>query len=157
MILVEPELSATNAQISASEEPITMQPPNMQRFPLTVWQRCRPQARLQSEGIKITSEEVTDYSDEDEDTIVIAWSKVEEQFNSVKEFPNLFPKTIPTKLPPLRDVNHCIDPKPGSEWLLLQECYILVYKLVVMKLIVVEYIRVGRTGANAYSIRIKLY
>ena len=32
----------------------------------------------------------------------------------------------------------------------------LVYKPLVMGLIVVEYIRVGRTGVNAYSIRIKL-
>ena len=39
---------------------------------------------------------------------------------------------------------------------LLREFYILVYKLVVMRLIVVEYIRVGRTGVNAYSITIKL-
>ena len=39
---------------------------------------------------------------------------------------------------------------------LLWESYILVYKLVVMGLIVVEYIRVGRTGVNVYSIRIKL-
>ena len=40
--------------------------------------------------------------------------------------------------------------------ILLQESYILVYKLVVMGLIAVEYIRVGRTGVNAYSIRKKL-
>ena len=39
---------------------------------------------------------------------------------------------------------------------MLQESYVLVYKLVVMELIAVEYIRVGRTGVNAYSIRIKL-
>ena len=44
-------------------------------------------------------------------------SKVEEQFNVVKELPNLFPKTTPTELPPLRNMNHCIDPKPGSELL----------------------------------------
>ena len=39
---------------------------------------------------------------------------------------------------------------------LLREFYILVYKLVVMGLIAVEYIRVGRTGVNAYTIRINL-
>ena len=39
---------------------------------------------------------------------------------------------------------------------MLRESYILVYKLVVMGLIVVEYIRVGRTGVNAHSIRIKV-
>ena len=44
-------------------------------------------------------------------------SKVEEQFNPVKEFPNLFLKTIPTKLLPLRNVKHGIDPKGGSGWL----------------------------------------
>ena len=39
---------------------------------------------------------------------------------------------------------------------MLRESYILVYKLVVIGLIVVEYIIVGRTGVNAYTIRIKL-
>ena len=39
---------------------------------------------------------------------------------------------------------------------LLRESYILIYKLVVTGLIAVEYIRVGRTGINAYSIGIKL-
>ena len=117
MILEEPSLSAANVQISASKEPVTIQPPNMQRFPLTVWQKPRTQARLRSATIKITCEKVTDYSNEDEVAIVIASSKVAKQFNSVKEFPNLFPKTIPTELPPLRKVNHRINLKPGSEWL----------------------------------------
>ena len=40
--------------------------------------------------------------------------------------------------------------------IVLRESYVLVYKLVVMGLIGVEYIRVGRTSVNAYSIRIKL-
>ena len=40
---------------------------------------------------------------------------------------------------------------------MLQESYVVVYKLVVMGLIAVEYIRIGRTGVNAYSIRIKVY
>ena len=40
---------------------------------------------------------------------------------------------------------------------MLWESYILVHKLVVMGLIVVEYIRVGRTGVNAYTMRIKPY
>ena len=118
MILGEPAFSAANAQISASKEPVTIQPPNIQRFPLTVWQRPKTQASIQSAAIKITCKEVTNYSDEDEDVIVIALSKVEEQFNPVKEFSNLFPKTIPTELPPLGNMNHHIDPKPGSEWLL---------------------------------------
>ena len=39
---------------------------------------------------------------------------------------------------------------------MLRESYILVYDLVVMELIAVEYMTVGRTGVNAYSIRIKL-
>ena len=34
IILVEPALSTINAQISACKEPVTIQPPNMQRFPL---------------------------------------------------------------------------------------------------------------------------
>ena len=89
----------------------------MQWFPLTVWQRPRTQASFRSAAIKIIYEEVTNYSDKDEDPIIIASSKVKEQFNSVKQFPNLFPKTIPAELPPLKNVNHHIDPKPGSEWL----------------------------------------
>jgi hypothetical protein len=112
MILGEPALSSVKALIPATKEAVTIQPPNMQRFPLTVWQRKRPQAGFRSAAIQITCEEVTDYSDEEEDAIVIASSKVEEQFNPVKEFPNLFPKTIPTELPPLREVNHRIDPIP---------------------------------------------
>ena len=82
-----------------------------------MWQRPRTQASFRSAAINITCEEVTHYSDEDEDTISIASSKVEEQFNLVKEYFNLFPKTIPTELPPLKNVNHCIDPKPGSKWI----------------------------------------
>ena len=81
-----------------------------------MWQRPRTQTSFQSAAIKITCEEITDYSDKNEDAIVIASSKVEKQFNSGKEFPNLFPKTILTELPLLRDVNQRIDPKPGSEW-----------------------------------------
>ena len=42
---------------------------------------------------------------------------MEAQFNPVKQFLNLFSKTIPNKLLPLREVKHCIDPKPESEWL----------------------------------------
>ena len=38
MILGEPALSVVKAQISASTEPITIQPLNMQQFPLTAWQ-----------------------------------------------------------------------------------------------------------------------
>ena len=117
MIFVEPALSAVNAQISASKEPDTIQPPNMQQFALTMWQRSRTQASFRSAATKLTYEEVTDHNDEDEDAIVIASSKVKERFYPVEKFPNLFSKTIPTELPPLRIVNHRIDPKPGSEWL----------------------------------------
>ena len=67
--------------------------------------------------MKITSKEVTVYRDEDENASVIVLPKVEEQFNPVKQFPNLFPKTMQTELPLLRNVNHLIDPKPRSEWL----------------------------------------
>ena len=77
----------------------------------------RTQASYQSASIQITWEEVTDYRNKDEDAIVIALSKVEKQLDPVEEFPILFPKTISTKLPPLRNGNHSINPKPGSEWL----------------------------------------
>ena len=53
----------------------------MQQFPLTMWQRLRTQASFQSAAIEITWEEVIDYSNKDEDAIVIASSKIEEQFN----------------------------------------------------------------------------
>ena len=39
---------------------------------------------------------------------------------------------------------------------LLRELYILVYKVVVIRLIAVKYIRVGRMGVNADSRRSKL-
>ena len=117
MILVGPALSAVKTQISPSKEPVTIQPLNMQRFPLTMWQRLRTQGSFRLAALKITCQEVADHSDADEDAIVIASSKVKEQFNLVQEFPNVFPKTISTELPPLSNVNHYIDPKPGSEWL----------------------------------------
>ena len=41
--------------------------------------------------------------------------------------------------------------------LMLRESYILVYKLIVMRLIAVEHVRVGGTGVDAYSMRIKLW
>ena len=87
----------------------------MQRFPLSVWQQLRTKGSFCSATIKITCEKVRDYSDKDKDAIIITSSKVEEKFNPVKEFPNEFPKTIPTELPPLSNMNHCIDPEPESE------------------------------------------
>ena len=48
-------------------------------------------------------------------TIVIASSKVADQFKPIDEYPNLFSKTLLTELPPLRNVNDHIDPKSGSE------------------------------------------
>ena len=89
----------------------------MQRVPLTVWQKPGTEMSIHSAAIKITCEDITDYSDKDVDAIAIASSKVEKQFNLVEEFLNMFPKTILTELPPVRSVNHGIDPKPGSEWL----------------------------------------
>ena len=115
MTLGDLALSAANTQISVFKEPVTIQPPNMQFFLQTIWQRPRTQASFRSTAIKITCEEATDYSDEDEDEIGIAASKVVEQFNLIKEFLLLFPKSMPTKLLALRVVNHCINPKPGSE------------------------------------------
>ena len=117
IILVELARSAAKVQISASTEPITIQPYNIERFPLTVWQRPRTQDSYRSAAIEITYIEVTNYSDEDADALIIALSKVEEQFNQVMECRNLFPKTIPSELPSLRNGNHRIDPKPESEWL----------------------------------------
>ena len=94
-----------------------MQLLNMQRFPSTVWQTPRTKACFRSPAIKITCEEVTDYSDKDKDTVAIAWSKVVEQFNPLKEFPSVFHMTTPSELLPLKNENNCIDSKPGSEWL----------------------------------------
>ena len=88
MILKELTLSVTNTQISGSKEAVTIQPPNMHWFPLTMWQRPSIWASFGSAAIKISYKEVTDYSDKDEDAIVIASSKIEEQFKVVKEFPN---------------------------------------------------------------------
>ena len=116
MILEEPALSAGNTQILASKEPVTIQLRNMQRFPLTIWQKPRTQASLRSVAVKITCEEVTNYSDKKQEPIIIASSKVKDQLNLVQEFPNVFCKNIPTKLPPFRVVTQRIDPKPGSKW-----------------------------------------
>ena len=117
IIIGELALSAVKAQISASKEPVPIQPPNVQRFPLIVWQRPRTQGSFRSAAINITCKEVTDYTDADEDAIVRASSKVEEKFSPFKEFINLFPNTIATELQLQRNVNHCIDLEPGSELL----------------------------------------
>ena len=71
-------------------------------------------------------EKVTHYSDEDEEAMVIPLSKVAKQFNPVTEFPTLFPRTVPPKLLPLRNVNYQIDAKPESEW--LYTCRTLAHK-----------------------------
>ena len=84
MIVGEPAPSAANAQRSAFKEPVTIQSPNIQWFLLTVQLRPRNQGSFRSAATKITCEEVTHCSDEDEDAIIIASSKVEEQFNAVK-------------------------------------------------------------------------
>ena len=39
---------------------------------------------------------------------------------------------------------------------MLLEFHILVYKVVAIRIVVVEYIQVGRTDVNMYSVRIKL-
>ena len=117
MILGEQALSAANAQISGCKEPVTTEPVNMPWFLLTIWQRLRTQANYRSAAIKITWKLVTDCNDKDKYAIIIASSKVEEQFNLVKEFANRFPKTISSKLLPLRNINYHINPNPGTEWL----------------------------------------
>ena len=89
----------------------------MQRVPLILLQRPWTQASFRSATIKITCEQVIDYSDADEDANVIGSSKVAEQFNLVKSLSNVFTKTIPSELPLLRNMNHRIDRKPESEWL----------------------------------------
>ena len=117
MIFVEPAFSATNTQISTCKEPVTIQAPCMQEFLLTMWQSPTMQANFRSATIKSTCKEVTNYMNENKDAIAIVSSKVEKQFNPVKEFRNLFLKTIRTELPLLRVANQHIDPKPESEWL----------------------------------------
>ena len=81
MILGEPAVSATNAQISASKKLVPKQVSNIQWLPLNIMQRPRNQVSCGSVAIIITCKEVRDYIDENEDTIVIASFKVEEQFN----------------------------------------------------------------------------
>ena len=61
-----------------------------------------------------------DYSNEDQEAMVKSSLKVEELFNPIKVFCNLFTKTIATDLQLLREVNHHIDPKLGSEQLASQ-------------------------------------
>ena len=115
MIVEKPALSTVNVQISASKEAVPIQAPNISGFRPSVWQRPRAEVTFTLAAIKNTCEEVRDYSDKNENGIVIACTKVEEQFNPVKKFPNLFPQTIPPDLTPLREVNQCIDPEPQSE------------------------------------------
>ena len=82
-IFAEPALSALNRQLSGSREPVTKQQPNMQRFPLTVWRRWRTKVSFCSARVKITCVEVMGHTDEEEDTLVIVSSKLEEQVKPV--------------------------------------------------------------------------
>ena len=50
------------------------------------------------------------------DKLITHSVEVNEQFNPVKEFPDLFPNETPTKLPPLRKINHKINLIPGATW-----------------------------------------
>ena len=74
MIFVEQALSVSNAQRLASKELVSIQSSNTQWLPLTEWPRLRTLASCRSAAFKITCKEVIDYSDEDEDAIVIASS-----------------------------------------------------------------------------------
>ena len=87
----------------------------MESFPLTIWERPRTQAIFRPTAIKTPCAKVTNYNDKDIDTIVIACAIVEEQFNPIEEFPNLFFKNILRELLPLQEVTYCMDLKPGSE------------------------------------------
>ena len=81
MIFRGQALSGVKAQILALKKPVTIQPPNMQLFPLTVQQRPRTECGFKAAAIEITGEEVNDHSDENKDAVVKASSKVEEELN----------------------------------------------------------------------------
>ena len=78
IILGEPDPSTINTQISAFKKPVSIQPSNMQGWPLTVWHRLNTQDSVRLAAIINRWQEATDYLDEDEGAIIIAFSKVDE-------------------------------------------------------------------------------
>ena len=100
MILGKPALPDVRATISAGTEPVTIQPPGMDRFPLRMW-RENPVTDEKSD-LSTAANSILVRADE----LAVRAAELEDQFNPVVEFATLFPKEIPRELPPLQRINH---------------------------------------------------
>ena len=84
----------------------------MERFTLTAWKAPKP---FQS-NVTTTAQWIDDYYPDDKEVVTTAAANIQETFDPVKEFPQLFRKEIPCELPPVRGISHKIIPKPGASW-----------------------------------------
>ena len=113
LILGEPALTSINAVISAGKSPVTIQPAGMERFTLTAWKVTKA---FQS-NVPTATQWIDDYYPNDKEVVVTtAAANIQETFDPVKEFPQLFPKEIPRELPPVHGISHKIIPKAGATW-----------------------------------------
>jgi len=117
MILGNPMLTALNALIPAGPKPVTIQPEGMARFALKEWKKAGLTTGQVTSAALFIEEEVVDYLLPLFEFMVSAMSLGESrEFNLFVAFAQLFPATTPNELPPLRNINHQICPKPRSTW-----------------------------------------
>ena len=95
MILEQPALQDVRATITAGTAPVTVPPPSMDGFSLRMWQGNR--VTDQKSDLSIASNSILARPDE----LAVTAAEVDDQFNPVPEFAALFPKEIPSELPPL--------------------------------------------------------
>ena len=111
IILGKPALQDVRATISASTEPVTLQPPAVDRYSLRTWR-----------GNRVTDQKsdlatATNSSHARADEIAVKAAELDNQFNLVAGFAALFRKEMPRELPPLRKINHTMNMIPGSSWI----------------------------------------
>jgi len=136
LMLGQPALESVRAVIPAGQNPVTIQPNGMPQFSLTPWRRPSTSknatAGIASAVLEVTNILNTDsssledtidpaihttwYAEQEDDCIIVNASSVTPNFNSVKEFPELFLEYMPKEMPSNRAINYFIIVKEGSTW-----------------------------------------
>ena len=113
IILGEPALTANNTIIKAGNFPVTIQPPDKEIITLEPWQG-EVSTKMVSARTNIT---INPSSNLKGPTVIkTLHSLVQPVFDPFREFPEIFIDKPPTELPPLRNINHHINLKPGFSW-----------------------------------------